>query len=95
MHKEKNVLNDYCWKSIEAKELKSGNLIEFKPRHLPRLISNVIIDDNVVTLFEKNGTHEDQFLKVTAEHKFYLLVHQSTMVPVTEGEIYEGEIYEE
>lgn len=89
MHKEINVLDDLCWKNVEAKELKSGNLIKFEQRQLPRLISNVVIDDNVVTLFEKNVTHEHQFIKVTAEHKFYLLVHQSTMVPVTEGEIYE------
>ena len=82
------IQNDFCWKSVEAKEIKPGNLITKQLSKTPRLISNVIIDDNVVTLFEKLGSHEHLFLKVTAEHKFDLLVHQSTKVPVTGGEVY-------
>jgi hypothetical protein len=89
MHKEKNDLNDFCWTQVQAKEIKPGNLITKLLAKTPRLISNVIVEDNVVTLFEKHGTHEHLYLKVTAEHKFDLLVHQSTKVPVTEGEVYE------
>lgn len=86
---QKNSFNDFCWIGIQAKDIKPGNLVTALLAKTPRLISNVIIENDVVTLYEKLGMHEHLFLKVTAEHKFDLLVHQSTKVPVTTGEFYE------
>lgn len=81
--------NDFCWTAVQAKEIKPGNLITKLLSKTPRLISNVIIEDNVVTLYEKLGVHEHLFMKVTSEHQFDLLIHNSTKVPVTAGEVYE------
>lgn len=82
------VINDFCWTGIQAKDVKPGNLITGTLAKTPRLISNVIVQDNVVTLFEKTGSNEYLYIKVTAEHNFDMLVNQSTGVPVTAGEVY-------
>ena len=89
MQKTQKASNDLAWQSIQAKDIKPGNLITALTAKTPRLISNVIITDNVVTLYEKLGMHEHVYLKVTAEHKFDLLIHSSTKESVTAGEIYE------
>ena len=83
------VKNDFCWTMIQAKDIKPGNLITAPTAKTPRVISNVVIENNVVTLYEKLGMHDHLYLKVTAEHKFDLLIHHSTKLPVTLGEVYE------
>lgn len=88
MHKVKNDFDDFCWTMVQAKEIKPGNLITCLTAKTPRVISNVIIEDDVVTLYEKLGMHEHVYLKVTAEHQFDLLIHHSSHVPVTAGEVY-------
>lgn len=81
--------NDFCWTTVQAKEIKPGNLITKLLAKTPRLISNVIIEDNVVTLYVTDDLNERVYIKITSEHEFDLLIHNSTGVPVTEGELYE------
>lgn len=58
MQKIQIASNDLAWQTIQAKDIKPGNLITALTAKTPRLISNVIIDNNVVTLYEKTGMHE-------------------------------------
>lgn len=85
----KSSFNDWCWQMIQAKDIKPGNLITTLSAKTPRVISNVVIVGNEVTLFEKFNGRDKVYMNATLDTKFDLLVHQSTKVPVTEGEVYE------
>ena len=82
--------NPFYWKTIEAKEIKPGNLITAITAKTPRLVSNVELSDGnrVVTITEMFNDKEHLYIKTIASHKFDVLMNSDTKLPATQGEVY-------
>lgn len=87
-NQKKENQNPFYWKSVEAKDVKPGNIISRCMSTTPRVISNVIVNGDTVSLYEQNGKHETFYQKVTTEHKFDILMNKETAAPATRGELY-------